>query len=176
VKKLLFAFYALFIVAEQASAGTYLDSIFQNPTHPQVSVGATFSSQFKANGAATALAVVYHPADPKTSLIPDTIQALGVAPVSWAINLGGGGNSGSYFVPMGFTANLTPTVLGPGLKLLNDSGNPILKGIASVISSQNGGVAFGPQWTAYPIVDGVFVPFNKYRMAPGYFCGAAYRF
>ena len=167
---------ALTCFCSKVQAAPYLDSIFQNPTHPQVSVGATFSSQFSANGAATMLAVIYHAADPNNSLIPKSVQALGMQPVSWAVNVGVGGNAGNYFIPVGVSVNLTPTVLGPALKLMNNSGNKTLQGVSSLISSSNGGVAFGPQWTAYPLVNGDMLPLNHWRFPPGWYCGATFRF
>jgi hypothetical protein len=156
--------------------GPYVDSVFHHPSAVPYSAGATFTSRFVANGAATMAGAVWHKADPRNTLMPQKLMDLGIEPVGWAVNVGLGGNAGDYFVPVGLSANLLPSALGPGLKLLRQSGNKTLQGIATVISSPSGGVAFGPAWTAYPMVNGTVLPLNRWRFPPGWFCGATYAF
>lgn len=154
--------------------GPYIDSIFMHPASVPYSAGATFSSSFKANGGATMAGIAWHKADPHNTLMPQRLLDLGVKPVGWALNIGLGGNSGDYFVPMGLSANIMPTALGPGLKLMDESGNAVLRGISGLLSSKNGGVSFGPQWTAHPVENGTILPLNRWRFPPGWFLGASY--
>lgn len=154
----------------------YFQNIIQDPTHPQLSLGETFTPRFKPNGLCTEAAVVYHVADPNETLIPKALLDLGVKPESWAFNIGVGGDHGTFFVPMGLSINLTPSVLGPVLSPMKASSNSTLNFIANVVDSPSGGVAFGPAWTAYPIVDGTVLPLNRWRFPPGWFVGGLWRF
>lgn len=154
----------------------YLQNIFQDPTHPQVSVGETFTPKFKPSGLCTEAAVVYHQADPNETIIPKVLLDIGVKPESWALNIGVGGDRGNYFVPFGASMNLTPSVLGPLLLPMKASSNKSLNLVANLIDSPNGGVAFGPSWTAYPLVNGTVLPLNRWRFPPGWFVGGLWRF
>jgi hypothetical protein len=122
------------------------------------------------------LALVYHVGDLNETIIPQCLLDLGVKPVSYGLNAGVGGSSGNFYIPLGPFVNLTPTILGPLLQVMDNSGNMTLVGLGKILSSDKGGVAFGPTWTAYPVVGGTIMPFNSWRWAPGYFCGALYKF
>lgn len=154
----------------------YLETIFTDPAHPQLSAGVTFNSKFTFTGGVTMVAPVYHRGDPDNSLIPKKLQDMGLKPISWGLNIGVGGAEGNFVVPFGFSANLTPTVLGPALKAMRASGNSTAQGIASIIDSPAGGVAFGPAWTAYPMRDGVVRPLNEWSFPPGWFVGGLWKF
>jgi hypothetical protein len=171
MKKLLLAALAAAALAVPSRAA-YIGTIFQNPGDLHLSAGATFNSRFTFNGGNTQVALAYHDADPKDSLLPQRLLDLGVEPISYALSAGLGGTTGNFVVPFGLSANLTPTLLGPGLKALQSSGNKTAQGIASIISSPAGGVAFGPNWTARGMRDGTILPFNQWRFPPGWFVGA----
>ena len=154
----------------------YLDSIFQHPTSPQISGGALLNSGMTPTGGATELALVYHSANVSNTLMPQVLLDLGVRPMSWAINIGLGGNAGNAMVPLGASVNLVPSALGPVLDLMSASSNLTVQQISRVIASESGGCAFGPTWTAYPVVNGGWKPMNAWRFPPGWFLGASYKF
>lgn len=162
------------LIAAPARAG-YLKTILQNPAHPHMSAGLSFNSKLDLDGGGTALALVYHDANPDDSLIPQALLDLGVRPISWAIQAGVGGDRQNFTVPFGVSANLTPTVLGPAIDAMRRSDSPMARNLAKVLDSPAGGVAFGPQWTAKPVRDGVILPINVWRFPPGYFVGGLWK-
>jgi hypothetical protein len=165
----------LALVAAPARAA-YIKTILQDPTHPRVSAGLSFNSKLELDGGGTAVALVYHEADREDSLIPNALLDLGIRPVSWAIQGGVGGDTKNVIIPFGASANLTPTVLGPALDLMRRSSSPTAQTLAKILDSPAGGVAFGPQWTAKPVRDGVILPLNSWRFPPGWFVGGLWRF
>lgn len=170
------AFLLLALVPGQASAGKYIKTLLDDPLHPPLSAGVTFDARMKLNGGATMAAVVYHPADPENSLVPQRLLDLGVRPIGWAVNLGLGGTPEEFVVPFGASANLTPTVLGPGLDLMKKSSSAVLKTVATAIDGPSGGIAFGPQWTTKLMRGGVILPLNEWRFPPGWFVGGLWKF
>ncbi len=155
----------------------YFKTIVSDINHPQMSAGATFNSRFSPIGGIINYSIIYHPADADDSLIPGFLLRSGVRPISWSLlDVGVGGASGNFIAPVGASINLTPTVLGPLVDYLGKSESSIARGIGNIISGPNGGVAFGPKWVAYPVVDSVVVPVTQWRFPPGWFVGGMWTF
>lgn len=166
----------LAIGAAAPARAAYLKTIFQDPTHPQVSAGLSFNSKLELDGGGTAVALVYHGADAADTLVPQALLDLGIRPISWAIQAGVGGDRQNVTVPFGASVNLTPTVLGPALDALRRSFSPKLQTLSKILDSPAGGVAFGPQWTAKPVRDGRLLPLSSWRFPPGWFVGGLWKF
>lgn len=143
--------------------------------HPQTSLGAILSSRGAVqNPAFTNLSVVYHAADPKNSLIPEAYQAY-LPAESWSLlNLGyGGGEAG-----LGSSINLAATVQGYAAEAFQASSKPGLQAFGAAIKPGASPLAInaGPEWSSTVIRNSTFLPINQWRLVPGWFVGAAYKF
>lgn len=151
---------------------------------PLMSGGALFDTHFNYTGGATRGSVIFHPGALTNSdgtnndpYWPNKLSSLGFpAPSISFLDLGLGGQSGNFVVPFGPSLEMAGTMLGPVVAALNKSNNSTAKGIAGILSGPNGGLVFGPNWTAHAMVNNSLQSPSHWRFTPGYFSGAAYKF
>lgn len=158
-----------------SSRAAYLQTIVQDPKHPQVGVDALYTLKGASDGGTVSVAVVYHKGDPSDTLIPKPLLDLGVKPVSWSpLELGGGGNRDHAFGTIGVSANFAPTLLGPLAQALDASGK---SAISRLITSPDGsGLKLGFCWKASAIQDGTLMPLNRWAFAPRLTVGGVWKF
>lgn len=158
-----------------SSRAAYLQTIFQDPKHPQVGADALFTMKGASDGGSASVAVVYHPASMTDTLIPQRLLDLGVKPISWApVEVGGGGNRDHAFGTLGASANFAPTLLGPLAQLLDASGRSTVSKL--ILSPDGSGLKLGLCWKASAIQDGTILPVNRWVFSPRISVGGLWKF
>ncbi len=144
-------------------------------SHPQTSIGAVMDERgVVQNAAFTSVAVVYHPADPATSIIPEVLRPY-IPPESWTLlSVGyGGGLAGA-----GSSVNLAATIQGYVSQAFLASGKPGLQTFGTAIKPGASALSInaGPEWFSTVIRGGTMLPFDQWKGTPGWFIGGAYKF
>lgn len=154
---------------------------FIDPNHPQISAGALFDNHnLKNTQAVTDVAIIMH-SQKDGSIIPESWQKF-VPPEAWTpLQIGGGGNSGSYMVNAGASYNLAPVVQGWALEgLKRMSGPNALSGLKNALAANPEpatlSIAAGPSWAFQFMQDNVVLPFSQWKGEFKWYAGAAWKF
>ena len=179
--------YALLLLVLAAPShafdGPYFKGIWENGNYktPYVSAGTNLTMKGNTDGQTVQTTLIWHPADPKNSLIPQSLQNVGVKSFSWSLlNCGGNFNfsSGSGSLVCGSSVNVAPTLLGPAAQLLEASSNAAASAVGTFIADDtNGnGLAIGYTWNMHPVNGGTIEPFDRWGTHLDAFIGVGYTF
>ena len=179
MRTLLVALALLAAPAVHAFDGPYFTALWENPAHPVASAGSLLTAKGAYDGVSTKVALVWHKADPKNSIVPQALQNVGVKPFSWTLlDCGAGYGNGTGKADCGAGVNLAPTLLGPLAQPLKASSSPLAQAIGAVIGGlpDGSGLNVGPTWAATPVQNGTLMPINHWGSHLDFFFGATYGF
>ena len=148
--------------------------------HPQLSAGALIDpGDLKETLAVTDVAIVTH-SNKDGSLIPQSWQSL-LPPESWVpLQVGGGGNAGSYIMNIGSSYNFIPVVKNLALKLIDKAAKPEsfagLRRALAPSTNQEFALAAGPSIHWDLMEHGEPLSPVRWRGEFRWFTGAAWKF
>ena len=161
--------------------GAYFKGIWENQNYksPIVSEGTLLTMKGAYDGETGQVAIAWHQADPNDTLIPQSLQNIGIKPFSWTLlNCGGGYGNGTGLLTCGSSINVAPTLLGPIAQPLKASSNALAHAAGVFIAGtpSGTGLALGYVWNMIPVQNATIMPLDRWGSHLDAFLGASYAF